>query len=61
MATQKLVCIVLGLGVFPAAVVAWYHGEKGRQQVCKLEVAILTALTIAGLFAIRALYLGPLA
>lgn len=41
------ITLALGLGVLPAAVVAWYHGEKGRQRVCVCEVAVIATL-IAG-------------
>ena len=58
---QQMVSVVLALGLLPAVVVAWYHGEKGRQQVCKWEVAILTALILGGGLTIRALCAGPLA
>ena len=58
---QQMVSLVLGLGVFPAVVVAWYHGEQGRQRVCKMEVAVLATLIIAAVLTIRALYGGALA
>lgn len=43
---QKVISLGLGVGVLPAVVVAWYHGEKGRQRVCCAEVG-LVGLTIA--------------
>ena len=58
---QQMVSVVLGLGVLPAVVVSWYHGEKGRQQVCKLEVAILTALMLGAGLTIRVFLVGTLA
>ena len=58
---QQMVSVVLGLGVLPAVVVAWYHGEKGRQQVCKVEVAILAALILAAGLTIRTFWVGTLA
>lgn len=41
---QRGVTLVLGLGVLPALVIAWYHGEKGRQAVCVPELVILCGL-----------------
>lgn len=41
---QRAVSLVLGMGLFPAIVIAWFHGEKGRQSVCALEVAIIATL-----------------
>jgi len=38
---QQTITLVLGLGLFPSLVVAWYHGERGRQKVCGAEIAIL--------------------
>ena len=36
--------IVLG---FPAAlIIAWYHGEKGRQQVARSEASLLVTLAV---------------
>ena len=57
---QQIVSVVLALGLPPAIVVAWYHGEKGRQRVCKLEVALLTALIVGAGLTIRALCVGLL-
>jgi hypothetical protein len=36
--------LALGLGLFPAAVIAWFHGERGRQQVSMTEVLLLGLL-----------------
>lgn len=44
---QRFVCLALGLGIPPALVIAWYHGEKGRQGVCAVEV-VLVGLLLAG-------------
>lgn len=44
---QQIVSLVVGLGVMPALVVAWYHGEKGRQEICATECAVVAA-TIMG-------------
>lgn len=41
---QKAVSLTLGLGAFPALVVAWFHGERGRQDICLAELTILIAL-----------------
>jgi hypothetical protein len=42
----RAITLALGLGAFPAAVVAWYHGEKGRQQLCLCELLLLIGLTL---------------
>ena len=41
---QRAASLVLGMGLFPAIVIAWFHGEKGRQDVCPLEVVIIGTL-----------------
>jgi hypothetical protein len=56
---QKVLPLVLGLGALPAVVLAWYHGERGRQVVNPIETAVLTALVpleifVVGLFVVRA-------
>lgn len=54
---QRTVTLLLGLGVFPTAVVAWYHGEKGRQKICVLEMLLMAGLTAGSVVAIRSLCL----
>ena len=41
--------VLLGFGFLPALVIAWYHGEKGVQQVSREEAALLVSLlAVAG-------------
>jgi hypothetical protein len=51
-ALQRVVSLMLGLGVLPASVIAWYHGERGRQDVSRAEVVILAALVVVSAFVI---------
>ena len=44
---QRVGCLVLALGLLPALVIAWFHGERGRQQVTALEVIIVGTLLFA--------------
>jgi Tol biopolymer transport system component len=45
----RALIVLLGVGFLAAAVVAWYHGEKGRQRVGGMELLMLaTLLVIAG-------------
>ncbi|HEY2345668.1 MAG TPA: hypothetical protein VGH80_07280 [Xanthomonadaceae bacterium] len=45
----RLITVALGVGFFVTLVVAWYHGEKGHQQVTGSEVAILlVTLSLGG-------------
>jgi hypothetical protein len=46
LAVQQGISITLGLGTFPAMVVAWYHGEMGRQRVCWAEIGIISAMMV---------------
>jgi len=49
-AVQRSIHVLLGVGFFVTLILAWYHGEKGRQRVSGVELLILTcALVIAGL------------
>lgn len=43
---QRGLSLGLGLGVLPASVVAWYHGEKGRQCVTACEILLLGGLLV---------------
>lgn len=45
----RALVIVLVFGFFAALVLAWYHGEQGRQRVSAIELLLLTAvLLLAG-------------
>lgn len=50
---QRGVSLGLLLGVPHAVVVAWYHGEKGRQKVCTREVACIAIFTLAAAFVLH--------
>lgn len=43
---QRGISVTLALGLLPALVVAWYHGEMGRQRVCGTEACVLGVLTV---------------
>ena len=46
---QRVILVLVGIGFFIQMVIAWYHGEKGRQHVSGPELLILaTLLVIAG-------------
>jgi tetratricopeptide (TPR) repeat protein len=48
---------LLGIGFFAALIVAWYHGEQGKQRVSGIEIIMLAAvLFVAG---IAAAVVGP--
>ena len=53
----RVVVILLAAGLPAAAVIAWYHGERGRQRVTRTEGALLAGIAVVGLLA--ALVLGP--
>jgi serine/threonine-protein kinase len=42
----RSITMLLGIGFFVALVLAWYHGEKGRQRVSSVEVFMLAALLV---------------
>jgi TolB-like protein/Flp pilus assembly protein TadD len=42
----RLLTVALALGFLPALVLAWYHGEQGRQRVTGPELMILTVLLL---------------
>ncbi len=49
---RQAVSLVLACGVVPALVVAWFHGEKGRQQFCRAECALVGASVAASAVAL---------
>jgi hypothetical protein len=44
---QRAICVALGLGLAPALVVAWYHGERAAQRVTRTEVLLVGTLLFA--------------
>lgn len=48
-AVQRGAIVVLAVGFLGALVLAWYHGEKGKQKVSSVEIGLLTGvLVLAG-------------
>jgi hypothetical protein len=47
-ATARIVDIILIVGFFVTLVVAWYHGDQGRQRVSGPELLIIAALLAVG-------------
>jgi hypothetical protein len=43
---QRVISLGLVLGLPHAIVVAWYHGEKGRQRLCSMELILIAILTL---------------
>lgn len=43
---QRGITLALAFGALPAWVIAWYHGEKGRQRVSVAEGALVGALML---------------
>ncbi|HSM05719.1 MAG TPA: hypothetical protein VK858_13975 [Longimicrobiales bacterium] len=53
-AVQQTLFVLLLFGLPTAVVIAWFHGEKGRQRVSFLEVVLITVITVAGVAAANA-------
>jgi hypothetical protein len=47
LAAQQVVCLTLALGLPPAVVIAWCHGEQGRQKMTLPEALVLGCLFLA--------------
>src|SRR5688572_18750148 len=45
---QQLVTLALLIGLPIVLVLAWYHGDRGQQQITTPELAILTLLLLLG-------------
>lgn len=50
---QRGITLALGLGLLPAAVVSWFHGEQGRQNVGLPEVLLVGGLILGSAVLIR--------
>ena len=44
----RVTAVVLAMGFFAALVIAWNHGEKGRQRITAIELGLLAAILAAG-------------
>jgi TolB-like protein/Flp pilus assembly protein TadD len=49
----RAAAILYGLGFLAALVLAWYHGEKGRQRVSGPELVLLTLVAVAAGISVR--------
>ena len=58
---MRVVTVVLATGLPVALVLAWFHGEKGRQKPGPLEVALLVIIAGGGILGIRMVAEGPTA
>jgi TolB-like protein len=45
---QRIITLAMVLGFFVTLVLAWYHGEKGKQRVSTAELLILASLLAVG-------------
>ncbi len=54
---QRAIHILLLIGIFVVLILAWYHGEKGRQRVSGPELLIIAVLLAVGAVVIS--LLGP--
>ncbi|NIN71112.1 MAG: tetratricopeptide repeat protein [Gemmatimonadetes bacterium] len=52
-AFQRTVHLLVGVGFLVALVLAWYHGEQGRQRVSGTELLIIALLLAVGALLIR--------
>lgn len=52
-AFQKTAVLLLACGLPPVLVLSWFHGEKGRQEMCAAEAVILTVLLLLALVVVR--------
>lgn len=57
---QQAVSLVAGFGVLPMLVVAWFHGEKGHQDICPMEAAIVAATIMGSVFVVWSFCLGSI-
>jgi TolB-like protein/Tfp pilus assembly protein PilF len=57
LALQQGITIFLGVGFFVALLVAWYHGEQGRQRVSGPELLMIAVLLAVGAAVVS--LLGP--
>jgi TolB-like protein len=54
-AVQRAIHVLLGIGFLVTLVLAWYHGEKGRQRASGVELLILAGILVIAGAAVAAL------
>lgn len=57
---QQAVSLLLGFGVLPMLVISWFHGEKGHQDICPMEAAIVAATIMGTVFVVWSFCLGSI-
>jgi TolB-like protein/Flp pilus assembly protein TadD len=60
-ALMRSVPVLLAIGLLVALVLAWYHGEKGRQRVSGPELLMLSGILVVGAVAVAFVGRRPLA
>ena len=56
--TQQSLVALLAMGLVIAVIVAWYHGEEGRQRVSLAELMAVGVALVAGLSTTAVLWIG---
>ncbi len=56
---QRVIHVLLGIGFVVTLILAWYHGEKGRQRASGVELLILAGILVIAGAAVAALWRGP--
>jgi TolB-like protein len=56
---QRTIHVLLGIGFLVTLVLAWYHGEKGRQRASGVELLILAGILVIAGAAVTLLGRGP--
>jgi TolB-like protein/protein involved in temperature-dependent protein secretion len=55
---SRVALVVLGVGLLVVAVLAWYHGERGRQKATVPEVIVIATIFVVGAFAVAFIRTG---
>ncbi len=55
----KMLVILLVFGFTATLVLAWYHGEQGRQQLSSVELALLFAIAVLTISFLTTVEFGP--
>lgn len=55
----RVAVVVLAVGFPTALLIAWYHGQQGRQRIRRLELALLSVLLLSGATAVAFVARSP--
>jgi TolB-like protein len=55
---MRIITVLIGAGLLLTTILAWYHGERGRQRVGAVELVLLAGAVLGTAVAVRAVWIS---